>query len=155
MSTTVGKYTILERVTRSTTAIRLGLDNNPGPKELEAIHLLAEKIYDPLCNHFKRTIPFTSWFRSQAVNAVIGGARRSQHVTGEAVDLDVDGIGGPLTNSAIFYYIFHNLPFDQLIWEFGDDRNPAWVHVSYSATRQRKEVLKIKSRESGYEPFEP
>lgn len=153
--TKIGQFTTLDRVCRSTTATRLGLENNPGPKQLQAIHLLAEKIYDPLCQHFGRAIPFTSWFRSKAVNAVIGGSANSQHTRGEAVDLDMDLVGGPITNSALFYYIFNRLDFDHLIWEFGNDQNPAWVHVSYSPTHNRKQVLRIKSRESGYESFTP
>ncbi len=151
----IGKYTTLENICKSETAIRHDIDNRPDAVQLHAIKLLAETIYDPLCDHFQRAIPFTSWFRNQIVNSMIGGARKSQHVLGEAVDLDMDGAGSPITNSSIFYYIYTNLPFDQLIWEYGTDQNPAWVHVSFSAARQRKEVLRIKSRESGYEPFQP
>jgi hypothetical protein len=71
------------------------------------------------------------------------------------VDLDTDGDGTPITNSAVFYWIYTNLDFDQLIWEYGNDQNPAWVHVSFSQSQQRKQVLKIKSRASGYETFQP
>lgn len=147
--------TTLERVIKSETAIRHGIENYPDAHQLHAIKLLAENIYDPLCEHFKMTIPYNSWLRTSVLNSIIGGARNSQHVKGEAVDLDMDGSGSPITNSALFYYIYHNLPFDQLIWEFGNDQNPAWVHVSFSQDKQRKQVLKIRSRASGYETFKP
>lgn len=150
----IGKTT-LEKVMKSETAIRHSIENKPDAHQLHAIKLLAENIYDPLCNHFQMTIPYNSWFRSSVLNSIIGGARNSQHAKGEAVDLDMDGSGLHLTNSAIFYWIYTNLDFDQLIWEYGNDQNPAWVHVSYSAVKNRKQVLKIRSRASGYEPFQP
>ena len=152
----IGKYTTLESVCKSETAIRHDIDNKPDAIQLHAIKLLAEQIYDPLCDHFQRSIPYTSWFRNSVVNSMVGGARKSHHVLGEAVDLDMDLQPlAVITNSSIFYYIYTNLPFDQLIWEYGNDQNPAWVHVSFSASRQRKQVLRIKSRESGYEEFTP
>jgi len=152
----IGKYTTLESICKSDTAIRHDIDNKPDAIQLHAIKLLAENIYDPLCEHFQRSIPYTSWFRNSVVNSMVGGARKSQHVKGEAVDLDMDLQPlAVITNSAIFYWIYTNLPFDQLIWEYGNDQNPAWVHVSFSASQQRKQVLKIRSRESGYETFEP
>lgn len=147
--------TTLEGIIKSETAIRHGIENKPDAHQLHAIKLLAEMVYDPLCNHFQRTIPYTSWFRNSILNSIIGGARNSQHAKGEAVDLDMDGSGSPITNSVIFYWIYTNLDFDQLIWEYGNDQNPAWVHVSYSAVKNRKQVLKIRSRTSGYETFQP
>lgn len=152
----IGNYTTLENICKSDTAIRHDIDNRPDAIQLHAIKLLAENIYDPLCDHFQMAVPFSSWFRNSIVNSMIGGARRSQHVLGEAVDLDMDLIPkAAITNSVLFYYIFTKLPFDQLIFEYGNDQNPAWVHVSFSANRQRKEVLRIKSRSSGYEPYTP
>lgn len=151
----IGNYTTLEKVCKSETAIRHGIENQPDAHQLHAIKLLAENIYDPLCAHFQRSIPFTSWFRSPVLNSIIGGARNSQHAKGEAVDLDMDGSGSPITNSSLFYYIYHNLPFDQLIWEFGTAQNPAWVHVSFSQFQQRKQVLKIMNKAGGYQTFEP
>jgi len=151
----LSKYATLERICRSTTAIRHGIANTPTEQHLNAIALLAEKIYDPLCQHFGFTIPFTSWYRSRAVNTLIGGSGTSQHTIGEAVDLDVDGSGRVITNSVIFHYIANHLEFDQLIWEYGDDRSPAWVHVSFSAIHNRRQVLRIKSKSTGYQLFTP
>jgi zinc D-Ala-D-Ala carboxypeptidase len=152
----IGKYTTLEKVIKSETAIRHGIDNRPDAHQLHAIKLLAENIYDPLCDHFQKTIPINSWFRNSVLNSIIGGARNSQHVKGEALDLDTDGDGTPITNSAVFYWIYTNLDFHQLIWEYGNDQNPAWVHVSINSNgKNKKQVLKIRSRASGYETFQP
>lgn len=147
--------TTLERISKSETAIRHGIENKPDAHQLFAIRLLAEHIYDPLCLHFNMTIPYNSWFRNSVLNSIIGGARNSQHAKGEAVDLDMDGSGSPITNSVLFHWIYNNLDFDQLIWEYGNDQNPGWVHVSFSAIKNRKQVLKIKSRASGYAEFKP
>jgi hypothetical protein len=88
------------------------------------------------------------------LNSIIGGAKNSQHATGQAIDLDCDGDGTPITNNAVFYWIFNNVEFTQLIWEFGNDVSPAWVHVSYDRNNLKKQVLKIK-RGGTYEVFEP
>jgi zinc D-Ala-D-Ala carboxypeptidase len=72
-----------------------------------------------------------------ALNALIGGSRTSQHCFGQAADLQVEG-----RNHEMFNFIKDNLEFDQVIWEFGTDAEPAWVHVSYNAKHNRKQVLK-------------
>jgi NADH dehydrogenase FAD-containing subunit len=75
------------------------------------------------------------------LNKAIGGASSSQHCTGEAIDIDMDGT--EISNKQVFDFIKEHLEFDQLIWEFGTDANPDWVHVSYESTgKQRKQVLK-------------
>jgi zinc D-Ala-D-Ala carboxypeptidase len=139
----VSKYLELKDVTRSLSAKRLGIDNSPTPEHLQNIKKIGENIYDPLVVHFKNTIGVSSGYRSAALNKSIGGSKSSQHMTGEALDLDQDGLNNGVTNKMIFDYIRENLDFDQLIWEFGDSTNPDWVHVSYeSSGKQRRQVLK-------------
>jgi hypothetical protein len=104
------------------------------------MRLVAAKVFDPIREHFNKPIGISSFFRSSAVNYKIGGAKTSQHLLGEAIDIDAD-IYGHFTNSEIFNWIKENLEFDQLIWEYGTEDNPAWVHVSYSSTGKRKQVL--------------
>ena len=72
----------------------------------------------------------SSGYRSDALNEAIGGSKTSQHSTGEALDLDAD-VYGVITNADIFHYIDDRLDYDQLIWEFGTEENPDWVHVSF------------------------
>jgi zinc D-Ala-D-Ala carboxypeptidase len=134
----------LSEVTNSITAKRLGIDNTPIPEHLNNLKLLAEKIFEPIRKHFKKPIRVSSGYRSKALNdATPGASKTSQHSTGEALDLDQDGMNNKITNKMVFDFIKDNLEFDQLIWEFGTDINPDWVHVSYESTgRQRKQILR-------------
>lgn len=150
----IGRYTTIDKLCKSQAAIRHGIDNKPNAIQLANLRDLMENIYDPLCDHFKYAVPISSGFRSPVLNSIIGGARNSQHATGEAIDLDTDGDGTPITNSLIFYWIMQNCEWDQLIWEFGNDRNPAWVHVSYRKGNNRKQVLKALTG-GKYITFEP
>ena len=140
----LSEHLSLNEVTNSTTAKRLGVDNTPTPEHIENLKLLAINIFEPIRKHFKKPIRVSSGYRSRALNNVTPGASMtSQHSTGEALDLDQDGMNTKITNKMIFDFIKDNLNFDQLIWEFGTDTNPDWVHVSYESTgRQRKQILK-------------
>lgn len=134
----------LDEMTRSSTAKRLGIDNQPTPGHLNNLRLLANKVFEPLRQHFGKPIFITSGYRSKELNAAVpGSSRTSQHCTGEAMDLDQDGQHYGITNVMVFNYIKDHLVFDQLIWEYGTTQNPDWVHVSYESTSgQRKQVLK-------------
>lgn len=120
------------------------------------MQLVAELVFEPVRAHFGVPIFVSSFFRSPELNKAIGGARNSQHCTGEAIDLDADVFGG-VSNAEVFDYIRRNLIFDQLIWEFGTARNPEWVHVSYTAGVNRKQVLKALKVEgrTKYVPWTP
>lgn len=150
----IGKYTTLEKLCKSQSAQRHDIDNIPDAIQLSNLKELIENVYDPLCNHFNRAIPISSGFRSRVLNSVIGGAKNSQHATGQAIDLDCDGDGTPITNNAVFYWLFNNVEFDQLIWEFGDDRSPSWVHVSFNSQGNRKQVLRA-FKGGRYETYQP
>ena len=126
----LSKNLSLAEVTKSTTAKRLGINNTPDEWTTENLRQVAVNIFQPLRNAFGCPIYVSSGYRSPELNTAIGGSVRSQHVEGRALDLDADVYGG-CTNSQIFNWIKENLEFDQLIWEFGDDDNPDWVHVSY------------------------
>jgi len=131
----------LSEVLVSQTAKRLGLSNEPTKEHLENLNIIAYKIFQPVRDYFKVPIYVSSGYRSKELNKAIGGAKTSQHMKGEALDLDAD-VYGVITNSDIFNYIKDNLEFDQLIWEFGDDNNPNWVHVSFSEGKNRMKVMK-------------
>lgn len=137
----ISKHLVLAEVTRSESAKRKGISNMPTPEHIQNFKLIAEKVFEPIREHFKVPILISSGYRSKELNAAIGGASSSQHCSGEALDLDMDGTS--VTNKQIFDYIKENLVFDQLIWEFGTKDNPDWVHVSYESTgKQRKQILR-------------
>jgi zinc D-Ala-D-Ala carboxypeptidase len=132
----------LAEITRSDTAKRHGIDNTPTAEHLENFKLLAEKVFEPIREHFKTPIFISSGYRSKELNAFIKGSSSSQHCTGQAIDIDMDGSNGEVTNRMVFDFIKNKLDFDQLIWEFGTDFNPDWVHVSYVKGKNRKQKLK-------------
>lgn len=137
----LSKNLALAEVTRSETAKRKGISNMPTPEHIENFKKLAENIFQPIRDHFGAPIHLSSGYRSAALNKAVGGSSSSQHCKGEAIDIDMDGTA--ITNKQIFDYIKANLNFDQLIWEFGTDANPDWVHVSYNSDgAQRKQILK-------------
>jgi zinc D-Ala-D-Ala carboxypeptidase len=133
----------LAEVTRSETAKRKGISNMPTAEHIENFKKLAINIFQPIREHFGKPIIISSGYRSAELNKAIGGSLSSQHCSGEAIDIDMDGTD--ITNAQIFYYIKDNLNFDQIIWEFGTNTNPDWVHVSFAANRsQRKQILVAK-----------
>ena len=146
----------LSEVTKSDTAKRLGIDNNPTPEHLVNLELLAENVFEPIREHFNKPIYISSGYRSKKLNSKTPGAsKKSQHSLGEALDLDQDNKETGITNTMVFNYIKDNIEFDQLIWEFGTDKNPDWVHVSYSCTgKQRKQILKA-TRVNGKSVYSP
>lgn len=139
----ISKHLSLAEVSRSETAKRKGINNTPSGEHLENFKKLAENIFEPIREHFGVPIHISSGYRSKELNAAIGGSTTSQHCSGEAIDIDMDGSASGVTNAQVFNFIKDNLNFDQLIWEFGSSANPDWVHVSYESTgKQRKQILK-------------
>lgn len=138
----LSKNLTLAEATKSQTATRKGIDNTPTDAHLDALRAVAQNIFQPLRDYFGLPIAVTSGYRSKALNTAIGGSNKSQHSRGEALDIDAHVFGG-VTNREVFLYILKNLEFDQLIFEFGDELEPAWVHVSYKANGEnRGEVLR-------------
>jgi zinc D-Ala-D-Ala carboxypeptidase len=133
----------LSEVIRSESAKRNGISNMPTEQHIANFKLLAEKVFEPIRNNFRCPIHISSGYRSIELNRAVKGSLTSQHCQGEAIDIDMDGTPHGVTNKMVFNYIKDNLEFDQLIWEFGTNENPDWVHVSYESTgKQRKQVLK-------------
>tara|TARA_R110000765_G_scaffold275274_1_gene373632 strand:- start:172 stop:630 length:459 start_codon:yes stop_codon:yes gene_type:complete len=125
----------------SNTAIRRGIDNTPNDNHLHFMEILAENIFEPLRQYVGGPIKINSFFRCPELNKAIGGSSTSQHCKGQAMDID-DTFGGR-TNAEMYHWIKENLEFDQMIWEFGDDKNPNWVHISYvSHDKNRNRCLK-------------
>jgi len=124
---------------------KTGIHNEPNAEQKEALSLLAVNILQPARDALG-LIRVTSGFRNPKVNAAIKGSRSSQHMKGEAADLQCED------NAALFNFI-KELEFDQLIWEFGDKEQPDWVHVSF-AKKNRKEVIRAK-RVNGVTKYVP
>ena len=138
----ISKYITYLEATTSQTATRKGIVNIPGEKELINMQLVGIRVFDVVREYFDIPLRVSSFYRSLLLNNSVGGAKTSQHVKGQAIDIQATG---DISNKMIFEYIKDNLDFDQLIWEFGTDKNPAWVHVSYvSKDKNRKQILYIK-----------
>ena len=125
----------------SNTALRRGIDNKPTEDHLHFMEIIAEEIFEPLRAHVGGPIKINSFYRSPELNTAIGGSKTSQHCKGQA--MDIDDTFGHMTNAQMYHWIKENLDFDQMIWEFGDDVNPNWIHVSYvSPGKNRNKCLK-------------
>jgi hypothetical protein len=121
--------------------MRRGIKNNPNAEQMENMITIAEEVFEPLRMWVGGPIKINSFFRSPELNKAIGGSGKSQHCHGQAID--IDDTFGKMSNAEMYEFIKENLDFDQIIWEFGDDDNPDWVHVSYvSAEENRKRCLK-------------
>lgn len=114
---------------KSNTATRLGIKNTPDDYQITNMVNIGVNVFEPLRKYVGGPIRINSFYRCEKLNRAIGGSSRSQHCEGRAIDLD-DTLGHK-TNAEMYQYIKDNLSFDQLIWEFGDDANPDWIHVSY------------------------
>lgn len=125
----ISKHISMREGVYSITAMRLGLENKPTEEHLNNMKMLATKIFEPLREWVGGPIRINSFYRGPELNAAIGGSAKSQHCHGQAID--IDDTYGHKTNAEMFNYIKDNLEFDQMIWEFGDAKNPDWVHVSY------------------------
>jgi hypothetical protein len=125
----ISKHISYKEGVYSTTAKRLGIDNTPDAYALQNMELLAEKVFEPLREYVNGPIAINSFYRSPELNQAIGGSSKSQHCEGRAID--IDDTYGYMSNKEMYEYIKNNLDFDQIIWEFGTDDNPDWVHVSY------------------------
>ena len=137
----ISNHISYQEAIRSNTATRKGIDNTPGDYEVTNMVGVAENIFEPLRQWVGGPIKINSMFRCEELNTAIGGSSRSQHCQGRAID--IDDTFGHKTNAEMFNYIKENLNFDQLIWEFGTNDNPDWVHVSYvSKEENRNRILK-------------
>jgi zinc D-Ala-D-Ala carboxypeptidase len=136
----ISEHISLKEAIRSNTAKRLGIDNMPDNETLVTMQITAEHIFEPIRNKFNEPIYISSFYRSPELNTAIGGSTRSQHCKGEAID--IDDVYSKATNADFFNYIKESLEFDQLIWEFGNDEQPDWVHVSYNLGKNRMRILK-------------
>lgn len=135
------KYFTINELTKSATATRLGIANKPDAAAKKALTALVDNVLDPLRAAWKRPIVVNSGYRCAALNRAVGGATMSQHLYGEAVDIE-DYSRSRAQNAKLFDLIRSlGLPFDQLIYESPNSLGPDWIHVSYGP-RNRRQVLR-------------
>lgn len=149
----ISKHISWAEATHSKTAEKKEIANEPGQQEIVAMKKLAKEIFEPLREWAGEPIRVNSFYRSAELCEAIGSKSTSQHTKGQAIDIDAMG---EKINADLFNYIKDNLNFDQLIWEFGDDENPDWVHVSYvSPNGNRNRILKAfkKGKKTNYELY--
>ena len=148
----ISEHISLSEGVRSITAKRLGLDNTPNEEHLNNMKLLAVKVFEPLRKFVGGPIRINSFYRGPELNKAIGGSKKSQHCHGQA--MDIDDVFGHRTNAQMYHWIKENLDFDQMIWEFGDDDNPDWVHVSYVDKETNRNRCLRASRSNGKTTYE-
>jgi hypothetical protein len=142
----------LSEMTKSETALRHGMENTPGDTEIANLKLLAEKVLQPVRDHYKRGVKVNSGFRHPEVNAKVGGSRTSDHCKGMAADIEIPGVA----NAELAEWIQQNLDYTQLILEFYTPGIPdsGWVHVSYDPANLKKQVMTA-MRENGKTVYKP
>ena len=143
----ISKNITYKEAIHSNTAKRLGIDNEPSHEQIANMMTIATMIFQPLRSWVGGPIKITSFFRSPKLNSAIGGSKTSQHCTGQA--MDIDDVYGYKSNAEMFMYIKENLDFDQLIWEFGNDENPSWIHVSYVDAQENRNRCLQAYKENG------
>jgi len=148
----ISKHITFAEATKSNTAIRLGIDNNPSPEIIETMKATAENVFEPIREQCG-PIRISSFYRSPELNRAIGGAKISQHCKGEA--MDIQGIN--VTNAELFRVACELDQFDQIIWEFGTKDEPDWVHVSFKKDGNRKQILRATKigKRTTYVPHRP
>ena len=143
----ISKHISYKEGVYSITATRLGIDNTPNNEQLDNMELVAEEVFEPLRAYVGGPIKINSFFRCPELNKAIGGSSKSQHCKGQA--MDIDDTFGRMTNAEMYHWIKDYLDFDQMIWEFGDDDNPDWVHVSYVSPEENRGRCLKAYREDG------
>ena len=137
----ISKHISEKEATKSITALRLGIDNTPNGTAIQNMKILAEKVFEPLRAWVGGAIKITSMYRSPDLCIALNSKPSSQHCKGQAID--IDDVYGHKTNAEMFAFIKDELSFDQMIWEFGDESNPSWLHISYvNEEKNRNRILK-------------
>mgnify|MGYP003109480672 FL=1 len=137
----------LAELTKSQTAERCGIDNNPDKEHIENLQRLCNNILQPVRDYFQKPVTISSGYRSPELSQKIGSSSRSQHCKGEAADFEVPGV----SNKELADFINENLDYDQVILEFHnpDEINSGWVHASYVGEGNRSEYLLAEKDENG------
>ena len=143
----ISKHISYKEGVYSITATRRGIDNTPNEEQLSNMEKIADEVFEPLRAYVSGPIKINSFFRCPELNKAIGGSSKSQHCKGQA--MDIDDTYGKMTNAEMYHWIKEHLDFDQMIWEFGNDDNPDWVHISYVSPEDNSNRCLKAYREDG------
>tara|TARA_R100001463_G_C3531420_1_gene221659 strand:+ start:1059 stop:1517 length:459 start_codon:yes stop_codon:yes gene_type:complete len=143
----VSKHISNKESVYSRTAQRLDIDNTPTQEHKDNMIKLADKVFEPLRAYVGGPIKINSFYRSPKLNKAIGGSSKSQHCNGQAID--IDDTFGRMSNAEMYEFVKEHLDFDQMIWEFGDEKNPNWVHISYVSPQENRNRCLQAYKENG------
>jgi len=132
----ISEHITFEEATQSATAKKMNIANIPSVEELASMVTVANECFEKIRSWYGKPIRINSFFRCAELNKLVGGARNSQHVKGEAIDIDAGSLS---ENRKIFDWCKKNLVFDQLIWEYGGE----WIHISFKKGMNRNQVFSI------------
>lgn len=155
MITKLSEHLSMAEVIKSQTAQRNNINNFPTDEHTESLKRLAINLFEPLRaavsadRGVDTPLIISSGYRSKELNSFINGSKSSQHCKGEAIDIDLDGWFEDYDNSDLFYLILEEFSFDQLIWEFGNEEKPDWVHVSYVSPEKNRKRVTVSRVENG------
>lgn len=141
MMENISEHITYNEAVNSPTALRLKINNIPNKEILSNMKLVAEKCFEPLREWYGKPLKVNSFYRSDALNKAVGGSKTSQHCKGMAIDISA---GSREENKKLFDWAKANLDFDQLLYEYGDDIGPIWIHISYNPKGNRKQILVVK-----------
>jgi zinc D-Ala-D-Ala carboxypeptidase len=136
----ISEHISYNEATQSPTAIRFGIENTPTEHQLFAMRIVASVCFEPLRNWYGKPIKINSFFRCTLLNQKVGGSSTSSHTKGEAMDISA---GSKEENKKLFDWCKANLIWDQLIWEYGDNSGPDWVHISFRQGQNRNQTIRI------------
>ena len=148
----ISKHVSYHEGTYSRTGVSRGFDNTPDDKQLKCMEEVAVNLFEPLREWVGGPIKINSFFRGEPVNTAIGGSKYSQHMKGQGID--IDDTFGHRTNAEMYHYIKDNLDFDQMVWEFGTEDNPNWLHISWVSHRPNRKKLTVALTKNGKTVYE-
>lgn len=145
----------LYEFTDSKTADKKKIDNTPGPSERSNIYTLVNEILQPIRSEFGKSIKVNSGFRSKDLNKVVGGSATSQHLTGSAADITTYDSNDDLFRLILQMIDDGDIVVGQLIWEYGNENYPSWIHISLPNAGKVNNILRAKKLSKGtlYLPY--
>lgn len=144
----------LSEITANTEAVRYKIYNTPTQEHLDNLNAVINNVYEPVCQFYGIKIPILPSYFGQDLINFLSIDKTNMHCYGQAIDLDVKPLKRNITNRELFLYVKNNIETDQLIWEFGNDYQPEWVHISYVFEKNRGQVLILEKYGQNFRLYE-